>query len=439
MALDAEPPRRIVPQEVLELGPVLLVAAQAPEVFVTANYKLSFDHLRKNLEGMKAWILVLDTKGINVWCAAGKGTFSTKELVNRIKLTNLDQLVIQRRLILPQLGAVGVSSHQVKKDTEPEPSSVIQSFANTLQSDKGFQEDSIHFQNNKGFTVIFGPVRAADIKDFVKAGYKATKEMRKVNFSLVDRAKLVPVDFVYRKYYLLAALTLVFILSGLNKTGISFNLSLAFGLQAVLNLFLAYAVGIVLTPILLPFIPGRPFALKGFLAGTGLFIILWFFEKTGNNFVEIISWFLLITAVAAFVAAVLVILVPAVKADDVSWPTAIYFEQPVRIGADVFPAGSYILQRCPNQVTTRLMKIYSVDRGRWEGLIMGVSARRSGDPRESVVTFEKQGHGEPDTLRYWFYESWNIGFEFPSSNRKTSQTAKNGSNLVTVVARSAAR
>jgi len=48
------------------------------DVFVTANYKLSFDALRKNLAGVNGWILMLDTKGVNVWCAAGKGTFGTK-------------------------------------------------------------------------------------------------------------------------------------------------------------------------------------------------------------------------------------------------------------------------------------------------------------------------------------------------------------------------
>src|ERR1039457_6570355 len=38
-------------------------------VFVTANFKLSFDHVRRALGGINAWILVLDTKGINEWCA----------------------------------------------------------------------------------------------------------------------------------------------------------------------------------------------------------------------------------------------------------------------------------------------------------------------------------------------------------------------------------
>ena len=62
--------------------------ADAP-VLASANYRLSFDHLRRALGGRDAWILVLDTRGINVWCAAGKGTFGTDELVRRIEETGL--------------------------------------------------------------------------------------------------------------------------------------------------------------------------------------------------------------------------------------------------------------------------------------------------------------------------------------------------------------
>ena len=87
-------------------------------VFVTANYKLSFDHLRRALEGIDGWIMVIDTKGINVWCAAGKGTFSTKEVVRRIRIHHLAQIVDHRKIILPQLGATGVAAHDVKKMTD---------------------------------------------------------------------------------------------------------------------------------------------------------------------------------------------------------------------------------------------------------------------------------------------------------------------------------
>ena len=63
------------------------------DVFVTANYKLTFDILRRELKGMNAWILVLDTKSINVWCAAGKGTFGTDELIKRIAEAKLETVV----------------------------------------------------------------------------------------------------------------------------------------------------------------------------------------------------------------------------------------------------------------------------------------------------------------------------------------------------------
>jgi len=124
------------------------------EVLITANFKLTFDHLRRELEGINAWILVLDTKGINVWCAAGKKTFSTAELVRRVNATCLDRIVSHRRLIVPQLGATGISAQEVKKAS--------------------------------GFEVVYGPVRAEDIPLFLKNNRKADGEMRKVTFTFLE-------------------------------------------------------------------------------------------------------------------------------------------------------------------------------------------------------------------------------------------------------------
>jgi CO dehydrogenase/acetyl-CoA synthase gamma subunit (corrinoid Fe-S protein) len=90
--------------------------AESP-VFVSANYRLSFNRLRSGLAGRDGWILVLDTKGINVWCAAGKGTFGTEELVNRIETVGLGGIVAHRKLIVPQLGAPGISAHEVKQQS----------------------------------------------------------------------------------------------------------------------------------------------------------------------------------------------------------------------------------------------------------------------------------------------------------------------------------
>jgi hypothetical protein len=248
------------------------VGSPGPEsnVFVTANYKLSFDTLRKNLTDLNGWILVLDTKGINVWCAAGKGTFGTNELVNRIRLVSLEKVVNHKRLILPQLGATGVAAHKIKEDT--------------------------------GFNVHYGPVRASDIKKFISDGYRADKGMRRITFGFKDRIKLIPNDFMYGKFYMLGAMAVIFLISGLSSNGISYNDFSGKGGPAILKVFLAYISGIVITPMFLPYIPGKRFSLKGFWTGALLFIILIFSKFGDGNLVEILSWFFVITAISSFLA-----------------------------------------------------------------------------------------------------------------------------------------
>ena len=240
------------------------------DVYVSCNYKLSFDHLRRALHDMNAWILVLDTKGVNVWCAAGKGTFGTKELAFRIKEHQLEKIVSHKKLIVPQLGATGVSAYMVKEEA--------------------------------GFRVIYGTVRADDIPAFVANGYKATPEMRKVNFSLWDRVKLIPVELCYAKYYLILIPAIFFILAGLNTRGFSVDLSWTNGGRAVLNLFVSYLAGCVLTPVLLPFIPFKAFSLKGLVVGWLMAIPLLYFNLLGTSIFEMISWFLMIGGISSFMA-----------------------------------------------------------------------------------------------------------------------------------------
>jgi len=269
------------------------------DVFVSANYKLSFDHLRKNLDGLKAWILVLDTKGVNVWCAAGKGTFGTAELVNQIRQTGLDRVVSHRRLIVPQLGATGVSAYQVKSLT----SSIRQESLNRPNRTKpDFSAIGANLKVERGFSVTFGPVRAADIKSFVASGYITTPEMRKVTFNLYDRLKLTPVDVVYAGSKLLAAFVLILLLSGLNSSGINFNQAIDKGLPAILFITLAYIAGIILTPILLPYIPVRMFAFKGLITGFILAVVLGLFNLLGTGKLSLLAWFLLISAISSFMA-----------------------------------------------------------------------------------------------------------------------------------------
>lgn len=189
------------------------------KVFVTGNYTLSFDALRSALKGINAYIMVLDTRAINVWCAAGKGTFSTDEVVESIARTELAQTVSNRTLILPQLSASGVSAHEVKK--------------------------------RSGFKVEYGPVRAEDIPEYLSLG-KATEKMRQVRFNLKDRLVLVPVEV--KQYFLYLALIIV----GTYLIG---------GNWPALMVLIIFITGIMLFPMLLPYIPSRSFSGKGLVLG----------------------------------------------------------------------------------------------------------------------------------------------------------------------------
>ncbi len=239
-------------------------------VLVTANYKMSFDKLRAALPGRYAWILVLDTKGINVWCAAGKGTFGTTELVGRIESSGLGHVVSHRTLILPQLAGPGVAAHLVK--------------------------------NLSGFKVIFGPIRARDLPAFLDAGLKATPEMRLKTFTAWERAVLIPVELVSALKWALIVLIFMVFLGGLGGHGGFWTNAFNHGLFIMMAVLAAILSGTVLTPLLLPWLPGRAFSLKGMslgLVGAAVFSI---FRWGEIGSLEMLAWFLMIPAAAAYLA-----------------------------------------------------------------------------------------------------------------------------------------
>ncbi|MRR17731.1 MAG: acetyl-CoA synthase subunit gamma [Deltaproteobacteria bacterium] len=247
--------------------------AESP-VLVTANYKLSFDRLRSSLPGRDAWILVLDTKGINVWCAAGKGTFGTLELLKRIAASGLARVVNHKKLILPQLGAPGVAAHQIRKFS--------------------------------GFKVYFGPVRAEDLPAYLDAGLAADEAMRRVTFGLADRAVLIPIELTATvKPFVILSLAFLLAAGLLGRAGFLTNV-LHDGLLAVLAFFLAIVAGAVLSPLMLPWLPGRAFSVKGF--SIGLLIALALIIMSGADLrswagrVEALAWLMIIPAVSAYLA-----------------------------------------------------------------------------------------------------------------------------------------
>ncbi|MFH1368967.1 MAG: mercury methylation corrinoid protein HgcA [Elusimicrobiota bacterium] len=232
-------------------------------VLVSANYKLSFDVLRRELAGQNVWILVIDSRGVNVWCAAGKGTFGTKELAFRIYEEKLSEVVSHKNVIVPQLGAPGVCAHMVKMYSE--------------------------------FNVIYGPVRAEDIPEFLRNGMKADEKMRRVRFDAGDRLTVAWLEFA------IAAKTGFIVTIALLLT--SFFMP-QYGRTAgilILSIWTAIFSGTLIVPLMLPYLRGRAFSVKGALLGMGTALIPIIIYRL--NLLQSVSVTLGISAVTAYIAA----------------------------------------------------------------------------------------------------------------------------------------
>jgi len=238
-------------------------------VLVTANYKLTFDALRKELTGNSLWILVVDTRGINVWCAAGKKTFSAEEIAFQVKAAKLDQVVEHRQLILPQLAASGVAAHHLKKLC--------------------------------GFSGRFGPITAAALPAFLR-NKKADETMRAVTFSMGQRAVLIPLELCMLWKKLLAVSILLYILSGISPEIFSLTLAIKRGNLLFFATLTAIFSGAVLTPLLLPWLIFRQFWLKGMTIGGLAALLFLFLSYPAANGVETAALFLWICGGSAFLA-----------------------------------------------------------------------------------------------------------------------------------------
>jgi len=250
--------------------PAGLYALGSPDadspVVVTANYKLTYDIVRRALAGRDVWLLVLETHGINVWCAEGKETFGTEEVVRRVEATGLRRFVRHRTLLLPILGAPGVAAHAVRRRT--------------------------------GFSVRYAAIRAKDLPEYLDNGMRTTPAMRELSFSAYERVVLTPMEIVGGLKVSLPVLALLFLAGGVS--GGTFTVSNGWiPVVGFLGAFLAGAVGI---PILLPFVPTRSFALKG--TTLGLLWTLLFLGMYGQEWGPLpdLAALLLLPAVSAFTA-----------------------------------------------------------------------------------------------------------------------------------------
>ena len=145
-------------------------------ILVTANYDYTYIKLMQKIKHTDAWVLCVDSRGINVWCAARGDDFGNKQIIEAVEATNLSQVTDSRKLILPQLSAGGVAIPELPKKNSKFP-----------------------------FTVKYGPVWAEEIESYLNLpGSKKTEEMKRANFSVKHRVRagITHTMFLYRKIFL---------------------------------------------------------------------------------------------------------------------------------------------------------------------------------------------------------------------------------------------
>lgn len=138
-------------------------------VLITGNYHLTVERVKRALKGSNVYLLIANSRGINVWCAATGGLFSNHDVISILKTSGIEKLVDHRNVILPQLAATGIERKVIKKKT--------------------------------GWRIIWGPVYAKDIRAFIEKKQEKTAKMREVKFPITQRIEMAvawafPISFV---------------------------------------------------------------------------------------------------------------------------------------------------------------------------------------------------------------------------------------------------
>jgi len=160
-------------------------------IIVTANYEFTYIKVMRDLQGVDAWVLCVDSNGINVWCAARGNDFGNPQLLEAINATDLHTITEKKTLILPQLSAGGVAIPQLPKKSEKFP-----------------------------FRIQYGPVWSKDLPKYLEERpAKKPESMKLAKFTLSHRARagLTHITFLFRKIFVypLVLLVILFLTLGI--------------------------------------------------------------------------------------------------------------------------------------------------------------------------------------------------------------------------------
>ncbi|MHA2036771.1 MAG: methyltransferase domain-containing protein [Promethearchaeota archaeon] len=163
---------------------------QKSPVIATANYLYTYIRVMRALKGIDAWVLCVDSKGINVWCAARGDNFGNKQLIEAVEASGIEKVTTRKTLILPQLAAGGVAAPLISSEAPNFP-----------------------------FNILYGPVWAKYLPQFLeeRPAKKPDKwKLAKFTSSHRLRAFITHTTFLLRKIFIwptIALLVLLFALS----------------------------------------------------------------------------------------------------------------------------------------------------------------------------------------------------------------------------------
>ena len=163
-------------------------------IVVTSNYEFTFIKVMRDLKGLDAWVLCVDSNGINVWCAARGNDFGNSQLLEAVEATGLKNITEKKTLILPQLSAGGVATPELQKKPNEFP-----------------------------FRVVFGPVWSKDLPEFIEnRPARKPDNMKLAKFTLKHRFRgfITHTTFLLRKIFLLPLFALFLISLVLNMIGL---------------------------------------------------------------------------------------------------------------------------------------------------------------------------------------------------------------------------
>ncbi len=240
-------------------------------VLVTGNYSLTVRRLVRAIDGhADAWVLVADSAGINVWCAAGGGFFTSDKVIAAVESSRLEDVVAHHTLILPQLCANGVDGWRIRREL--------------------------------GWRVRWGPARASDIPAYLTAGCNKTDAMRWVRFPLVDRLEMVTVALGF--YALLILLPVLFLWREM------------FAPIAISMVGLSYFYAVVH-----PWLPGRDGLYKSIplalIALAGLFAYTTLLHPLPA--LDLYRWAIGLTGLSVFTGAELQGMSPLMRGEQANW------------------------------------------------------------------------------------------------------------------------